>query len=157
MLIIDIPGVNKLKVQYLVLDYNGTLACDGELLECVERGLTKLAPELEIHVITADTCGSVASKISHLPCKLNIIPRQLQDQAKADYINTLGAEYVVAIGNGRNDHLMLKDAGLGIAVIQQEGAATQTLQAADVIVQNIGDAFDLLLKPSRLIATLRNA
>lgn len=156
MLIIDIPGFKKLKVQHLVLDYNGTLACDGELLNGVEHALGKLAPELDIHVITADTFGSVTSQLDQLPCTLRIIPKQHQDQAKADYISTLGATHVVAIGNGRNDHKMLQDAALGIAIIQQEGAAAQTLQAADVIVKTITDAFDLLLEPSRLIATLRN-
>jgi soluble P-type ATPase len=46
-------------------------------------------------------------------------------------------------------------AALGIAVIQAEGAAPQTLCAADVVVREIGDALDLLVQPKRLAATLR--
>jgi soluble P-type ATPase len=50
---------------------------------------------------------------------------------------------------------MLKLAAVGIAVLQDEGAAAVTLQAADLIVPNVCAALDLLLKPQRLIATLR--
>ncbi len=32
MLEIDIPGKSTLKLSHLVLDYNGTVACDGHLL-----------------------------------------------------------------------------------------------------------------------------
>ncbi len=32
MLTITIPGAQALQLEHLVLDFNGTLACDGELL-----------------------------------------------------------------------------------------------------------------------------
>jgi soluble P-type ATPase len=50
---------------------------------------------------------------------------------------------------------MLKQAALGIAVIQTEGAATAALLAAEIITPGIFDALDLLLHPDRLKATLR--
>jgi soluble P-type ATPase len=62
---------------------------------------------------------------------------------------------VAAIGNGRNDQLMLAAAALGIAVVQEEGAAIESLSAADVVLPDIRSALDLLLFPKRLIATLR--
>ena len=49
---------------------------------------------------------------------------------------------------------MLQEAALGIALIQGEGAAVQTLQSADVICTSITHALGLLLFPKRLIATL---
>jgi soluble P-type ATPase len=61
----------------------------------------------------------------------------------------------VAIGNGRNDALMLKRAALGIAVVQTEGAATAALLAADLVTPGIIEVLDLLLHPDRLRATLR--
>ena len=39
MLEIVIPGDTTLGLQHLVLDYNGTLACDGELLAGVKPRL----------------------------------------------------------------------------------------------------------------------
>lgn len=50
---------------------------------------------------------------------------------------------------------MLVTAVLGIAIVQEEGAAAATLMAADVIVPSITAALDLLLRPLRLTATLR--
>jgi soluble P-type ATPase len=52
--------------------------------------------------------------------------------------------------------MMLAAAALGIAVVQKEGAATETLSAADVVVSDIRSALDMLLFPKRLIATLRS-
>jgi soluble P-type ATPase len=51
---------------------------------------------------------------------------------------------------------MLKEAILGIAVIQEEGAAVESLVAADIVTRSILDALDLLLRPLRLTATLRS-
>ena len=62
----------------------------------------------------------------------------------------------MAVGNGRNDRLMLKEAALGIAVLQAEGAAAEALLAADVVAPDILAALDLLLAPEGLIATLRS-
>jgi phosphoserine phosphatase len=67
----------------------------------------------------------------------------------------MGAENVVAIGNGVNDSLMLKKAALGIVVIGGEGAAQKTIKEADIVVKDIHDALGLLLNRLRLIATLR--
>jgi soluble P-type ATPase len=62
---------------------------------------------------------------------------------------------VVAVGNGRNDRLMLEAAALGIAVIGDEGLAADAMQACDIVVRHIADALALLEDPRRLIATLR--
>jgi hypothetical protein len=62
---------------------------------------------------------------------------------------------VVAIGNGSNDVPMLKEGVVGICVVGPEGASTAALLGADVVVTDIRDALGLLLKPQRLVATLR--
>jgi len=74
---------------------------------------------------------------------------------KAKYVEELGAEYVVAFGNGKNDRKMLKKASLGIAIMLEEGCAVETLLNADIIVKSPVDAVDLLLNPKRLVAVLR--
>lgn len=73
---------------------------------------------------------------------------------KAELVGRLGAESVIAVGNGRNDVAMLT-AALGIAVLGAEGCAGAALRAADVVVPSISDALDCLLEPRRLVATLR--
>lgn len=156
MITIDIHGNRKLELEHLVLDYNGTIACDGILLPDVAQSIIDLSQNLSVSVLTADTFGSVQHALEDLPCKTVVIPKENQAQAKTGYIRGLGAASCVAVGNGRNDALMLEDAALGIAVIQTEGAALQSLIAADVVTLNIFDALDLLRRPLRLIATLRS-
>jgi soluble P-type ATPase len=152
---INVPGGTRLRLSHLILDYNGTLACDGTLIPGVAERLTVLAEHLDIHIVTADTFGSVRSQVAHLPVQLQVIPPENQDQAKAAYIENLGSNNSVAMGNGRNDALMLKQAALGVAVVQTEGAALEALLAAKVVTPGIVDALDLLLHPDRLKATLR--
>jgi soluble P-type ATPase len=156
MISIHIPGRGELVLGHLVLDYNGTIALDGNLCPGVAEKLAALEPHLQIHVITADTHGTVKAKIADLNCTLAVIGPDHQDRAKLDYIKGLGPQSCVGIGNGRNDAAMLAAAALGIAVIGPEGAAAAAVAAADVIAAGIDTALDLLLKPLRLTATLRN-
>lgn len=155
MMELRIPGREPLTIQHLVLDYNGTLAVDGQLAPGVAERLTALAEHLTIHVITADTFGSAAQQTADLPVTLQIIGQGDQSAAKAALVESLGAAHVVALGNGANDGLMLKKAALSICVLGTEGCATATLMAADITVHRPVDGLDLLAKPGRLTATLR--
>ena len=155
MLEYAIPGQEPLRITDLVLDYNGTLAVDGEPLEGVVGALQDLASSIRIHVVTADTFGKVADRMGSVPCEIAVLPEGRQDQGKLEYISALGREQTVCIGNGRNDRLMLKESALGIAVILGEGAAVESVLAADVVCVDIVAALDLLRHPLRLKATLR--
>lgn len=155
MLEIDIPGGDTLHLDYLVADYNSTLAGDGALLPGVAQALGQLAGTLAIHVVTADTFGCARQALAAVPCQLAILPTADQDEAKRRYVDDLGANRCVCLGNGRNDRLMLRAAALGIAVMQGEGVAVETLLAAAVAVPDIQVALGLLLNPTRLVATLR--
>ncbi len=157
MLEVDIPGTVRLRLAHAVLDVNGTLALDGELLPGVAERIRDLAACLEVHVVTGNTFGTqdeVDRVLGLTATRLSDAPGQAEEKAR--FVRELGAERVVAIGNGVNDSLMLHSAALGIAVVGPEGAAGATIRAADVVVPDICSAFDLLLKPRRLVATLRS-
>lgn len=155
MIEIDVPGYKALQLQHLVLDVNGTIAKDGQLIEGTKELLAELGAQLQVHMITADTHGRQEAVNRHLNLIAVRIPVQKQAEAKLNYIETLGAGTVAAIGNGANDAAMLEHAALGIAVLGPEGAAGITLQKAQVVVCDIRSALELLLYPKRLIATLR--
>ncbi len=156
MIAIDIPGLRRLELNHLVLDYNGTLALDGVLLPGVTEALSSLSTELQIHVITADTFGHAKTQLAGVPVELSIAPLQAQTEWKRQFVADLGADGAVAIGNGRNDSKMLATAAVGIALIQREGASALTVVSADVVCTSILDALALLQNPKRLIATLRS-
>ena len=156
MIKVEIPGYRQLQLAHLVMDYNGTLAVDGRIEDGVKALLTQLSADLTIHVITADTFGRAASQLSETPAQLTVLPPGHQDVAKRDFVNHLGCAGTVAVGNGRNDRLMLQAAELGIAVILREGAAAETMAAADIVCPGILPALELLTHPLRLTATLRS-
>jgi soluble P-type ATPase len=153
---IDIPGFGALRLEHLVLDYNGTLGIDGRLIPGVKLRLSRLAASLAVHVITADTFGKARGSLRDVDCSLEILRQGGEDRAKAALVRRLGAGRVVCIGNGRNDRLMLRTAALGIATVQCEGAAVEAMRGADIVVHDVRDALDLLLQPRRLVATLRS-
>ncbi|MFW5730364.1 MAG: HAD family hydrolase [Desulfonatronovibrionaceae bacterium] len=152
---LNIPGCAPLELKHLALDFNGTLAFDGHIIEGVIPRLGILSGSLKIHVLTADTFGNAEKKLSSLDLTFHLIGKENQAAAKADYIAGLGAEHAVAVGNGRNDQLMLEKSALGLGLVQKEGAALSALSSADVICTHINDALDLLIYPLRLTATLR--
>lgn len=155
MLEITVPGHGRFTPEVLVLDYNGTLALDGLIFEQIKDKITALAQNLEIHIVTSDTFGSVAAQCWDLPVQIKVLHTQNHTQEKADYLNQFENRTVVAVGNGANDQLMLKKAQIGIVVLGSEGCAGASLAAADILVKDINDALDLFRRPQRLIATLR--
>ncbi|MBN1937547.1 MAG: ATPase P [Anaerolineae bacterium] len=155
MIQVEVPGYGTVRIEHLVLDYNGTIAFDGTLIPGVKEALAELAEQIEVHVITADTFGGARDNLAGVPCTLSLLPPSGQTEAKCDYVCQLGAAVVAAIGNGRNDRLMLQKAALGIVVVQEEGAAVETLLAARIVCPDIVHALELLLHPLRLKATLR--
>ncbi|MFV9511263.1 HAD family hydrolase [Tepidibacillus sp. LV47] len=151
----QIPGRGELKIDHLVLDFNGTIAEDGKLIEGVKERLLQLGQAFDIYVVTADTNGSVHRECEGLPVIVHVIDKEDQLGEKKRFIQNLNSQGVISIGNGVNDAWMFEASNLAIAVIGKEGCATSSLLKSDIVVFHILDAFDLLLKENRLIATLR--
>ena len=155
MIEITVPDFGSLVVEHLVLDFNGTLAEDGILLPGVREALIGLSRRLKIHVVTGDTFGQAKRELGGIPCELVILESAGQAHAKAQYVERLNPDRTACIGNGRNDRLMLAKAALGVVVVQREGAAAESLMAAQVVCRSIVEALELLTEPLRLVATLR--
>ena len=155
MIQLEIPGRGTLRINHLVLDVNGTIAKDGRLLDKVAKPLAALRDRVTIHLLTADTYGRQDN--IDLMLGLKAIRIQPGDEArqKAEYVQRLGAGSVLAIGQGANDAEMLAAAGIGVAVLGDEGLAITALHSADLLMATIYDALSLLEYPTRLIATLR--
>lgn len=155
MIQVKIPGRDILNLEIIVLDFNGTLALDGKMFASVKDSLIRLSPFLEIHILTSDTYGTVKDQCKELAVQVKVLESMDHTTEKADYLSQFDTKEIIAIGNGANDHLMLKRAHLGIGIIGFEGASVQALLAADLVVNKIEDAFGLLIEPQRLKATLR--
>jgi soluble P-type ATPase len=155
MLEINIPGRGNLQLNHLVCDVNGTLAVDGVLIDGLTEKIATLRNLLKIHLLTADTHGGQSVIDQQLDLKAVRITPGNEAHQKADYVRNLGANSVVALGQGANDAEMLKAAALGICVLSTEGTAVETIMVADLLMPDVFSALELLEKPMRIKADLR--
>ena len=149
---VEVPGSEPLVLTQLLLDFTGTLSCDGVLLPGLSQRLEALGQKLRITVLTADTFGSAARQLEGSPVELQRIQTGLD---KVDFLARLNSSETAAIGNGCNDVGMVQGAALGVAVIGPEGCSAELIGAAKVVCRDILAALDLLLNPLRIKATLR--
>jgi soluble P-type ATPase len=156
MIEVILPDGRNLSFKHAVFDYNGTLAEDGIISSLVCDLLRELAVKIHVTVITADTFGTVREQLKNVAgVEVIVLSKQADGTEKAQYVQGLGADNTVVIGNGVNDQPMFFIAGLKIALLGPEGVSSGILAAADIVVKSPEDAIQLLLNPKRLIATLR--
>ena len=152
MIHIEIPGRGVFELQHAVFDVNGTLAVDGVPIPEVVDRLHVLAEQLSLHALTAGTHGNIPELERAFGLPLH---RIVTGEEKVLFVEQLGSTGVIAFGNGKNDVAMLRVAAIGVAILAGEGVAIEALQAADVPALGPVDAIELVLKPKRLVATLR--
>ncbi len=152
---IEIPGYKTLELDTLLLDYNGTVAVDGEIPDSVRERLAALSEKFQIYILTADTHGTAAKQCEDLNVILYTFPVGNAADYKREIVEKLGGGHCVCMGNGRNDVLMFEESALAIAILDTEGLYAGLLEKSDICVRTIEDGLDLLLHPKRLIADLR--
>lgn len=156
MVSVEIPGRGHMELSALVLDLNGTVSIDGKVIPGVAERIRALqGAGIACHLVTADTRGLGAATAAALDIVLQRLVTGDEAAQKAALVRRIGPRHVLAVGNGANDAEMLRVAAVGVAVLQAEGTAWAALQAADLVVPEINAALDLLLRPERLVATLR--
>jgi len=151
---IDIPGWGSLDVENIVIDLDGTLATDGKIPPEVKEKIGALSPLVKIYILTANAQGPAHEEISGMKVEMIKVSNEDSNRGKFDFLKALNLETTVAVGNGSNDQLILKEAALGIAVLGDEGLSVSAMKIADIVVKNVQSALDLFLKPKRLITTL---
>jgi soluble P-type ATPase len=155
MITIVIPGWGNMEIENIVLDLNGTIATDGKIPSEVKEKIKSLSDKVKIYILTADTQGTASEESSDMGVELLKVSEKDSTEVKLRVLESLDPTSTVAIGNGSNDHLILKEAALGIGVLGEEGMSASAMKNADIVVRDISNALDLFLKPKRLTATLR--
>ena len=155
MVLIEIPGKGIMEIENLLLDLNGTIATDGVIAPKIKRKINALSQKLKMFILTADTLGNLHETTKGIKADFIKISGQRTGRRKAEVFNHIELRKTAVIGNGFNDHLILKEARLGIAVIGKEGLAVKALLSSDIVVNDIVDALDLFVHPLRIKATLR--
>lgn len=156
MITYEIPGRNKIDIKHLVLDYNGTIAIDGKLIQGVEDLILEISKYLEVHILTADTYGSVRKECSHLKAQIKTFPKENAGELKKDIVKKLGSSQCICVGNGYNDIPMVKEAILSIAVLEGEGTSGKLIGNTDIVARSIKEALEIILSKNKVKATLRS-
>ena len=149
---LEIPGERAIAIDHLLLDVNGTLTDRDRLIDGVAERLSRLRDQLDLHLLSADTFGT----LEELGRRLRVETRRVsRGREKRELVERLGQDRCAAIGNGRNDAAMLATVRLGIVVIGPEGASGVAVADADAVFVSIVAALDFLLEPDVAGSTLR--
>ena len=140
----ELTDYKDLRLKHLVLNYNGSLACDGMLLPGIKKELQEIAKKVQVHILFDDTYGDVQAQLEEIPSEVFRLFLDKEDEKKLHYIMSLGLESTICIGNGRSDRLIIEKAKIGFVVIGKEGAAFEAIRAADEIFTNTISALKYL-------------
>ena len=154
MIYIERPGQGNLEIDFILIDFEGTLASDRRVHPKAKDKINLLSKRAKIYILTKEGKDQVMEVLRKVKAEIIHCAEGDVSVRKSDLLRQLGANRTVAIGNGQDDISMIEEAALGICVISKEGTAAETIQKADIVVSNILDALDFLLKPLRQKATL---
>ncbi len=154
MITLQRPGQNPLEIEFILIDFEGTLATDRRVHPKAKDKLNLLSKRTKIYILTRANQEVISEALKKVKAEVIHLREVEASQKKLDLVRRLGGTRTVAIGNGSDDVLMMEEASLGICVIGREGASAEVMPRADVVVTDILDALDFLLKPLRHQATL---
>jgi soluble P-type ATPase len=154
MITIQRPGQEPLEINFVLLDFEGTLASDRRVHPKAKDKINLLSKRTKIYILTKEEKERVEEVLKKVKAEIIYLTEGDSSQKKLDLLRQLGATGTVAVGNGLEDGPMIEEAGLGVCVIGKEGASADAVKKADVIFTDILNALDFLLKPFRQKATL---
>jgi soluble P-type ATPase len=148
-----IPGAEDIEITAIVIDFNGTLAVRGEVVQGAAEKINQMKQlGFRIILVTSDQRGNAKAAAA----KLGIEFVEAKDAgAKEKFMLTLDSGKVAAIGNARIDTGLYKKAKIRVATLQAEGIHTGILPFVDMIVPSVIDALDLFMDADTFVATMK--
>jgi len=154
MINIQRPGQKPLEIDFILVDFEGTLASDRRVHPKAKDKINLLSKRTKIYILTKEEKERVEEVLKKVKAEIIYLTEGESSQKKLHLLRQLGATRTVAFGNGVEDGPMIAEAGFGICVIGKEGASAEAVKNADVVFTDILDALDFLLKPLRQRATV---
>ena len=154
MITIQRPGKGPLEVDFILIDFEGTLVTDRRVHPKAKDKINLLSKRTKIYILTKGERATVEEALRKVKAEICYFTEGETTQGKLALLRQLGGIRTAAIGNGVDDTLMIEEAGFGICVISKEGTSVEAMKKADVVVPNVLDGLDFLLKPLRQKATL---
>ena len=154
MILIQRPGQEPLEIEFILSDFEGTLATDQRVHPKVKDKINLLSKRVKVYIFTTGEKERVSDVLRNVNAEVIYLKEGEASQGKLNLLEQLGADRAVAIGNGVNDLAMIEHSALGIVVMNREGTLAGVIGKADLVFMTILDALDFLLKPLRQKATL---
>jgi len=154
MIFIQRPGQEPLEIEFILIDFEGTLALDRRVHPKAKDKINLLSKRTKIYILTKGEKEVVEETLRRVKAEIFYSREGETSQRKLDLLRQLGTTRSVVIGNGVDDAPMIEEAALGICVMGKEGTSIEAVKNADVVLSNVLDALDFLLKPLRQKATL---
>jgi soluble P-type ATPase len=154
MILIQRPGRDFIEIEYIIIDFEGTLAKDRRVNPKAKDKINLLSKRTKIYIFTHSEKEIVLKTLKNTKAEILFIAEGKASEEKINFLREIGPEHTVVIGNGQNDVQMIREAALSICVIGREGAFTEALTHSNLVMTDIIDALDFLLKPLRQKATL---
>ncbi|OGP92264.1 MAG: hypothetical protein A2157_19610 [Deltaproteobacteria bacterium RBG_16_47_11] len=148
------PGQEPSEIDFILLDFEGTLSSDRRFHPKAKDKINLLSKRTKIYILTKGEKEGVEEVLKKVKAEIVYLDEGKSSQQKLDLLRQLGATRTVAIGNGVDDAPMMEEAGFSLCVIGKEGTSSEAMDKAEVVFMNILDALDFLLKPLRQKATL---
>jgi soluble P-type ATPase len=148
------PGQGNIEIEFILIDFEGTLASDRRVHPKAKDKINLLSKRTNIYILAKEEKILVEEALKKVKAEIVYFKEGEAFLQKLDFLRKLGASQCVVVGNGVDDVPMIEEAGLGICVLSKEGTFTEAMKKADLVFMNILDAFDFLLKPLRQKATL---
>lgn len=148
------PGQDPIEIDFILIDFEGTLALDRRVHPKAKDKINLLSKRVKIYILTKEGKERVEEALKKVKAEIIFITEGKASQQKLNLLHQLGATRTVAIGNGIDDVSMIEEAGFGLCVLSKEGTFSEAMNKANVVFMNILDALDFLLKPLRQKATL---
>ncbi len=154
MINIQRPGQDPIEIEFILIDFEGTIAQDRRVHPKAKDKMNLLSKRTTLYILTKGEKETVEEALKKVKAEIIYLTEGASSQGKLNLLRQLGKAKTVTIGNGVDDVPMLEEAGLGICVIGKEGTSAEAMTKADIVVSDVLDALDFLLKPLRQKATL---
>jgi len=154
MIPIERPGLDPLEIEFVLLDFDGTLAIDRRVHPKAKDKINLLSKRTNLYVLTTQKKELIEERLRKMKAEIIYLAEGDSSRRKLDLLRQLGPSRCAAIGNGMDDAAMIEEAGIGICIIGKEGTSGEAMNNADLVFTDILDALDFLLKPLHQKATL---
>ena len=154
MILLQRPGQDPLEIEFIMLNFEGTLATAQRVHPKAKDKINLLSKRARIFIFTTGEKESVSAVLRNVKAEVVYLREGEASRGKLDLLQQLGPRRAVAMGSGMSDIEMIQNSGLGIGVMSREGTLSEVIVRAELVFMTVVDALDFLLKPLRQRATL---